>query len=490
MSPAKPHTPRLAAGQTPGQTPDQAPRSTAGLTSGQTPDQTPDQTSDQSSEKTPGLAPEQIPQHAPSRTSGPKPWRILARFPHPEPQHPERKARILPVFLPFAGCPQRCVFCDQAAQTGQTPEPLDALYHRLEALLSQPPAVDASAGSSPVSSSHASPGSSLSAARNAASNVGLGAPCGFLDRSPSATRNAAPGATLDADLGKNPAQRSAESPQPAQELAFYGGTFTALPEPWPRRFMELAGRFLASGRLSRIRCSTRPDAVDPARLAELKALGLSLVELGVQSFDDAALLASQRGYDRQTARRACRAVGEAGLSLGIQLMPGLPGHTPAAFQADVAQTAAFAPELTRLYPCLVLAGTPLAEAWRAGAYAPWSLDATVDQLTLALPVLWAAGVPTARMGLAEQQGLAVLAGPRHPALGQMARSAALLAVVRQRLAELAQADIMQRSPSVLALPRRLQGEVLGHKNALAPHYAALGLSLHFWDEADLALCAQ
>ena len=418
MSPAKPHTPRLAAGQTPGQTPDQAPRSTAGLTSGQTP----------------GLAPEQISQHAPSRTPGPKPWRILARFPHPEPQQPAPKARILPVFLPFAGCPQRCVFCDQAAQTGQAPEPLDALYHRLEALLSQPPAVDAAPGNSP-------------------------------------------------------GQRSAESPPPAQELAFYGGTFTALPEPWPRRFMELAGRFLASGRLSRIRCSTRPDAVDPTQLAELKDLGLSLVELGVQSFDDAALLASQRGYDGQTARRACQAVGEAGLSLGIQLMPGLPGHTPAAFQADVAQAAAFAPKLARLYPCLVLAGTPLAERWRTGAYAPWDLEATVEQLALALPVLWAAGVPTARMGLAEQQGLTVLAGPRHPALGQMARSAALLAVVRQRLAELAQARGTPEIPAILALPRRLQGEALGHKNALAPHYAALGLALHFWDEADLALCA-
>ena len=467
MSPAKPHTPRLAAGHTPGQTPDPAPRSTPGLTSGLTSDQSPDQ----SSEKTPGLAPEQISQHAP----GPKPWRILARFPHPEPQHPAHKARILPVFLPFAGCPQRCVFCDQAAQTGQAPEPLDALYHRLEALLSLPPAVDASSSGGPGESFN-HPGKADPSA----------APGVTFDAAPDAT----PDATLDGGRSERPGRHTAESPQPAQELAFYGGTFTALPEPWPRRFMELAGRSLASGRLSRIRCSTRPDAVDPARLDELKALGLSLVELGVQSFDDAALSASQRGYDGQTARRACRAVREAGLSLGIQLMPGLPGHTPAAFQADVAQAAAFAPELTRLYPCLVLAGTPLAERWRAGAYAPWDLETTVEQLALALPVLWAAGVPTARMGLAEQQGLAVLAGPRHPALGQMARSAALLAVVRQRLAELPREGMMQESPTILALPRRLQGEVLGHKNALAPHYAALGLSLHFWDEADLALCAQ
>jgi histone acetyltransferase (RNA polymerase elongator complex component) len=339
--------------------------------------------------------------------------RILLRFNHPEPPRQPKAARhnVLPVFLPFAGCPQRCIFCDQTAQTGQAPEALDALYDRLRTQLSD------TAGA------------------------------------------------------------------PAQELAFYGGTFTALPAPWPQRFMALAGRFLATGRLSRVRCSTRPDAVDFGQLAELKALGLSLVELGVQSFDDAALLASRRGYDGQTARRACGTVREAGLGLGIQLMPGLPGHTALAFQNDVALTAAFAPELARLYPCLVLAGTPLAEVWRAGAYAPWTLDATVDALGQALLTLWGAGVPAARIGLAEQAGLDVLAGPRHPALGQQARGRALLRHVRQRLGALPE------PAQILNLPHRLQGEALGQRNALAREYAALGLRVRFWDEAGLALCA-
>jgi len=343
--------------------------------------------------------------------------RILLRFDHPEPSRPTHASRpsIVPVFLPFAGCPQRCIFCDQPAQTGQAPEPLERIFDRLHALLS----------------------------------------------------------------------RTAEAP--AQELAFYGGTFTALPAPWPQRFVTLAGRFLASGRLCRVRCSTRPDAVDPAQLAELKALGLALVELGVQSFDDAALAASRRGYDGQTARQACATVREAGLGLGIQLMPGLPGHSRHAFQADIAQAAAFAPELTRLYPCLVLANTPLADAWRAGAYAPWPLDATVDALGHALLTLWDAGVPAARIGLAEQEGLSVLAGPRHPALGQLARSRALLLHVRQRLAELPEPERAQAR--LLFLPRRLRGEALGQNNALAREYAALGLTLRFWDQSGLALCA-
>ncbi len=342
--------------------------------------------------------------------------RILLRFPHPEPPRPAH-AKILPVFLPFAGCPQRCIFCDQAAQTGQAPQSLEDIHARLEAQLAELPAT------------------------------------------------AAP-----------------------PELAFYGGTFTALPAPWPRRFVELAGRFLTSGHLSRIRCSTRPDALDPAQLAELQALGLSLVELGVQSFDDAALAASRRGYGGATALAACAAVREAGLGLGIQLMPGLPGHTREAFRADLAQAAALRPDLARLYPCLVLAGTPLAALWRAGGYTPWELEATVDALARALLTLWAAGVPTARIGLAEQEGLAILAGPRHPALGQLARSRALLLFVGGTLRELPEPAPCLKM--VLNIPRRLQGEVLGQKNALAPEYAALGLALRLWDEADLALCAE
>lgn len=338
------------------------------------------------------------------------PGRILLRLPHPEPPKGARPP-VLPVFLPFAGCPQRCIFCDQPGQTGTPAEPLDVIHARLAARL------------------------------------------------------------------------AATAHSPPQELAFYGGTFTALPEPWPRRFLELAGPHLASGRLARVRCSTRPDALSAAQLAELKGLGLSLVELGVQSFDDAALSASRRGYDGAAAQAGCELVREVGLGLGVQLLPGLPGQSVAAFRADIARVAQLRPELARLYPCLVLEGTELAAQWRAGAYAPWELDRAVDELAQALLALWAAGVPVARLGLAEQQGLGILAGPRHPALGQLARSRALLLHVRQKLAGLAE------KPLLLLLPRRLQGEALGQHNALADEYAALGLEPRLWDEADLALAA-
>ncbi len=269
------------------------------------------------------------------------------------------------------------------------------------------------------------------------------------------------------------------------ELAFYGGTFTALPESWQHSFLGLAEELRACGRVTRVRCSTRPDAVTPALLAGLRERGLDLVELGVQSFQDAALAASWRGYDGATARSACMMVREAGLSLGIQLLPGLPGHSPDDFARDIETVAALAPEqrpeLVRLYPCLVLEGTGLAAHWRAGTFAPWPLGATINALAGALRTLWAAGIPTARIGLAEQAGLNVLAGPRHPALGQMARARALLLHVRELLPTLA------KPAAMLHVPRRHQGEVLGQGNALRADYAALGLRVELWGEDDFGL---
>lgn len=265
--------------------------------------------------------------------------------------------------------------------------------------------------------------------------------------------------------------RAARDGRGPYELAFYGGVFTALPEPWPRRFLEAALGFRRDGLIGRIRCSTRPDACAPGLLAELAGLGLDLVEIGAQTFDDAVLAASGRGHDAEATRRAARAVRAAGLDLGLQLLPGLPGHDPACFARDVAETCALAPSLVRIHPCLVVEGTELAALFRAGRHVPWSLEETIDALARALPPLWRAGAVVARLGLAPEPGLeaAILAGPRHPALGDRARGRALLALVREEAAALG-------APlGGLFAPRRFAGQLFGHGGELAQAYADLGL---------------
>lgn len=270
----------------------------------------------------------------------------------------------------------------------------------------------------------------------------------------------------------NGLERAGRDGRGPYELAFYGGVFTALPGDWPDRFLAAAVGFRRTGLVTRVRCSTRPDACDTDLLSRLRTAGLDLVELGAQTFDDAVLAASGRGHDARAIRQAAAAVARTGLSLGIQLLPGLPGHTPAMLADDVAQTAALAPECVRIHPCLVPDKTPLAALYRSGSYAPWNLDTTLAALAEALPVLWRAGVRVARLGLAPEPGFeaAILAGPRHPALGSRVRARALLALLA------AEIRTMDAPVTALLAPRRFAGELFGHAGELIPAYAALGLT--------------
>ena len=110
-----------------------------------------------------------------------------------------------------------------------------------------------------------------------------------------------------------------------RELAFYGGSFTAIPLSQQLAFLEPAAKALADGRISSIRLSTRPDAVDSETLARLSAYGVSTVELGAQSMRDEVLVQSGRGHTAQNVRDASGLIKKAGIQLVLQMMTGLPG---------------------------------------------------------------------------------------------------------------------------------------------------------------------
>jgi histone acetyltransferase (RNA polymerase elongator complex component) len=256
------------------------------------------------------------------------------------------------------------------------------------------------------------------------------------------------------------------------ELAFYGGTFTLLPKKEMEAFLQSAQKYREAGLLSRLRCSTRPDALEPEVLALLQSYQMDLIELGIQSFDDRVLKQSRRGYEGKLARSACETVKEAGFSLGIQLLPGLPGSTQENFQEDVRTAVAMKPECVRLYPCQVLKGTELAEMYLRGEYEPWTLDQTVEALAEALLLFWEHDIKVIRMGLAQEPSLEVdrLAGPRHPAMGQLIISRSIFLLVLQ-------CHGMLKAPALkLMFPHSRCSDLFGHGGCMLPDYEALGLS--------------
>jgi histone acetyltransferase (RNA polymerase elongator complex component) len=267
-------------------------------------------------------------------------------------------------------------------------------------------------------------------------------------------------------------ETAAAMANPPEELAFYGGTFTLLPFEDQLACLSFAAQYKKAGLITKVRASTRPDAVPPKLLTTLAEAGLDMLELGVQSFSDAALSTSVRGYDGFAALQGCEAVKKSGLSLGIQLMPGMPGMDADAFAADWQQALDLKPQALRLYPCLVLAGTQLAAMHAAGEFTPWGLEKTIPLLANALYASWRAGVPVIRMGLAPQDGLDggdIITGPCHPALGSMVRGLALHRYITETAGHIAPLK-------ALHAPKSVQGEFWGYKGSLVSEYAALGLT--------------
>lgn len=209
------------------------------------------------------------------------------------------------------------------------------------------------------------------------------------------------------------------------QIAFFGGSFTAIPRDEMVGLLQAAAPYVKRGDFSGIRVSTRPDAIDNDVLTILKDYGVTTVELGAQSMDDAVLSACRRGHTAKQVQEAARLIRGAGLTLGLQMMTGLPGDTDEGTMRTAQALAELTPDEVRIYPTLVIEGSPLATAYRNGTYNPQTLD---EAVTLCVRLLTffeeERGIPVIRLGLhAEDEMMRhCLAGPWHPAFRELCES--------------------------------------------------------------------
>lgn len=212
------------------------------------------------------------------------------------------------------------------------------------------------------------------------------------------------------------------------EIAFFGGSFTAIPREYMLSLLKPAKEAVERWGFHGVRCSTRPDAVDQEVLSLLKEYHATAVELGAQSMDEEVLRKNRRGHTGEDTRRAARLVKEAGLELGLQMMTGLYGSTPEQDLETARQLIALEPDTARIYPTVVLEGTELAQLYWEGLYRPQTLEEAVELCGDLLPLFETAGVRVIRVGLHAQEDVErrKVAGPYHPAFGELAESRAFL----------------------------------------------------------------
>lgn len=214
-------------------------------------------------------------------------------------------------------------------------------------------------------------------------------------------------------------------PGTRRQLAFYGGSFTAIPDAEQEALLGAAQPYLERGDIASIRLSTRPDAIDGAVLARLRRYGVETVELGAQSMSDSVLALSGRGHTAADVEEASRAVKAAGFRLILQMMTGLPGSDDETDIGSARSIAALEPDGVRVYPTVIVRDTALFDLWRAGRYKEHTVEDAVRVCARIVPIFEAAGIPIIRMGLNPTEDLSggdAVGGAYHPALGELVRA--------------------------------------------------------------------
>ena len=252
-------------------------------------------------------------------------------------------------------------------------------------------------------------------------------------------------------------------PGTRRQLAFYGGSFTAIPVAEQESLLGAAVPYLERGDIASLRLSTRPDAIDGAVLRRLRSYGVETIELGAQSMSERVLALSGRGHTAADVEDAARAVKGAGFRLILQMMTGLPGADDESDVESARRIAALGPDGVRVYPTVIVRDTALCDLWRAGRYKEHTVEDAVRVCVRILPVFEQAGIPVIRLGLNPTEDLSggdAVGGAYHPALGELVKSR----IMRDR-AEKILSGAKRGEQAVLRVNPRLMSQLVGQHGA-------------------------
>lgn len=207
------------------------------------------------------------------------------------------------------------------------------------------------------------------------------------------------------------------------EIAFFGGSFTALTIEMQKYYLETAAQLKEDKKINRIRFSTRPDYINKEVLELAAKYKVDIIELGLQSLDNNVLKLAERGHEAIDTIKAVALVKKYGFILGLQIMPGLMGDTEESIFETVNKTAMLGPEFVRIYPTVVIKGTKLEEFYLNNEFKPFSLEKMVEITAKSYEIFSQKGIKVIRMGLQHSDNLTLekdlIAGPYHPAFGEL-----------------------------------------------------------------------
>lgn len=251
------------------------------------------------------------------------------------------------------------------------------------------------------------------------------------------------------------------------EVAFFGGSFTAIDKEIQKNLLEAAYEYVKDGRVDSIRISTRPDYIDRDTLKMLKKYKVKTIELGVQSANNYILQKAKRGHTFEDVKKASKMIRFHGFTLGHQMMIGLPDST----ELDEINTAKslikLKPKIVRIYPVLVIKGTELERDYKNGDYEPLSVVQAVERSKKVAELFNNKNIKVIRIGLQNTDEITdpnnpnsdVVAGPYHPAFRQLVEASmwydAIVSKIKQFNVKVKEVEIRANSDDI--------NNIIGHK---------------------------
>ncbi len=219
------------------------------------------------------------------------------------------------------------------------------------------------------------------------------------------------------------------------EIAFFGGSFTAIERGYMLSLLKKAKEYVDKGFFKGIRISTRPDCIDEEVLTLLKENRVTSIELGCQSMDDEVLFLNERGHTSADVVKSACLIKEYGFEFGVQMMTGLYGDTKEKSLETAKKLISLKPDTARIYPTVVLENTTLCTLFEKGVYTPQSTEEAADLCAEILLMFHEADVKVIRLGLHSggnvEEGF--VAGAYHPAFRELAESKIYLRLIKEEL---------------------------------------------------------
>ena len=261
------------------------------------------------------------------------------------------------------------------------------------------------------------------------------------------------------------------------EIAFFGGSFTAVPREYMLELLCAAQEFIGNDKFKGIRISTRPDYISTEILDILRDNHVTAIELGAQSMSDVVLEANERGHTVQDVENAAKLIKSYGcFDLGLQMMIGLYKSNRETELETWSKIAALSPKTVRIYPVVILNGTRLGELYKSGEYKPMDFDEVVKICSYLLTEADKLGIDVIKLGLhasevVEEQ---MLGGFYHPAFRELCEGRNYRSLIAEELGK--HGNISDIASVVISVPKRQISKAIGQK-ANIEYFKDLGVNI-------------